>query len=152
MVISFTMYRTEFHSNLHENLSIHKQTSTLSNRFTYSIHNCVCKISKTGLILYPKDIENKNVILLVCEQCYNYKTGNDTQHNQLEKWYFNIYQDFESFHYKSRFSQKEDGSFCFYNAILNTDDLFHLMERDMEKWEKETIQQIIQKKLDNVRS
>lgn len=156
MALSTTMHRTEPYLNLHhndnENLSIHKQITTLSKQFDCSIHNCLCKRSKTGLILYPKDIQMKNIILLVCEQCYNYKLDNDiSPHAQLEKWYFNIYKDSKSFHFKSRFLQNEDNSFCFYNAILNSNELFNINEHDLDNLEKEAIQKIIQKKLDNVR-
>lgn len=155
MALSTTMHRTEPYLNLHhndnENLSIHKQILILSKQFDCSIHNCLCKRSKTGLILYPKDIQMKNIILLVCEQCYNYKLENDTPHAQLEKWYFNIYKDSKSFHFKSRFLQNEDNSFYFYNAILNSNELFNINEHDLDNLEKETIQKIIQKKFDNVR-
>jgi hypothetical protein len=159
MALSTTMHRREpclnLHHNDHENLSIHqqinKQVSILSKQFDCSIHNCLCKRSKTGLILYPKDIQMKNVILLVCEQCYNYKLENDTPHAQLEKWYFNIYKDSKSFHYKSRFLQNEDKSFYFYNAALNTNESFNINERELDNWEKEAIQSIIKRKLDNVR-
>jgi hypothetical protein len=156
MASSSLLHPTEPYLNLHPNdnqtLSIHQPTLTLSKLFDCSIHNCLCKRSKTGLVLYPQDIQIKNVILLLCEQCYNYKLENNiSQHTQLEKWYFNIYKDSKSFHYKSRFLQNEDGSLYFYSAILNTSDSFNKEERELENWEKETIQQIIQKKLDNVR-
>jgi hypothetical protein len=155
MTSSTTTHRTETYLNVNrndnENLSIHQETSTLSNQFDCSIHNCLCKRSKIGLILYPKDIQMKNIILLVCEQCYDYKFENDTLHDQLEKWYFNIYKDSKSFHFKSRFLQNEDNSFYFYNALTNINQLFNIKEHQLENWEKETIQRIVQKKLDHVR-
>ncbi|CAF0763649.1 unnamed protein product [Rotaria sordida] len=153
MILSSIMHRIEPYLNLHyndnENLSINKQTLTRSNLFSCSIHNCLCKRSKIGLVLYPKDIQIRNVILLVCDQCYNYKLENDTQHIQLEKWYFNIYKDSKSFQFKSRFLLNEDGSFYFYKPILNTNDLFNIKERELEDWEKEAIQQTVRKKLNN---
>jgi len=153
MRLSSVMHKIEPYLTLHhnENLSIQQQTLSLSKFFGCSIHNCLCKRSKTGLVLYPKDIQIKNIILLVCEQCYNYKLDDNTSHTQLEKWYFNIYKDSKSFHCKSRFVQNEDGSLDFYSAILNNIDSFNIEERELENWEKEKIQQVIQKKLDNVR-
>jgi len=155
MTSSTTTHRTEPYLNVNrndnENLLINQQTSTPSNQFDCSIHNCLCKRSKIGLILYPKDIQMKNIILLVCEQCYDYKFENDTPHDQLEKWYFNIYKDSKSFHLKSRFLQNEDNSFYFYNALTNINQSFNIKEHQLENWEKETIQRIVQRKLDHVR-
>jgi len=150
MALSTTMHRIEPYLNLHDNNN--ENLSILSSQFDCSIHNCLCKRSKIGLILYPNDIQMKNVILLVCEQCYNYKLENDiSPHEQLEKWYFNIYKDSKSFHFKSRFLQNQDNSFYFYNAILNPNQPFNIKEHDLDNWEKEAIQKIIQKKLDNIR-
>jgi len=151
MALSTTIYRTEPYLNLHHNehekqSSIDQLMLTHSNQFDCSIHNCLCKRSKIGLILYPKDIQMKNVILLVCEQCYNYQSENGSSHVELEKWYFNIYKDSKSFHFKSRFLQNEDNSFCFYNALSTTNELFYIKERDLDPWEKETIQKIVQRK------
>ncbi|CAF2634126.1 unnamed protein product [Rotaria sp. Silwood2] len=154
MILSSIMHRTEpylsLNCNDNQNVSNNKQTSTLSNLFSCSIHNCSCKRPKIGLVLYPKDIQIKNVILLVCDQCYHYTLENDTQHTQLEKWYFNIYKDSKSFQFKSRFSLNEDDSFHFYNPISNTNDLFNINERELENWEKEAVQQTVRKKLYNV--
>ena len=102
MALSTAIHRTEPYLNLHRNDNEnHQQILTLSNQYDCSIHNCSCKKSKIGLILYPKDIQMKNVILLVCEQCFNYKFENDTSHIQLEKWYFNIYKDSKSFNFSA---------------------------------------------------
>ncbi|CAF1553184.1 unnamed protein product [Rotaria magnacalcarata] len=151
MILSAAMHPIEPYFNLtctnNENLPINKITSTLSSQFSCSIHNCLCKRLKFGLVLYPKDIQIKNVILLVCDQCCNYKLENTIQHDQLEKWYFNIYKDSKSFQFKARFFQNEDGSLCFCNPTLNTNDLFNIEERELENWEKETIQQTIRKKM-----
>jgi transcription elongation factor Elf1 len=159
MISVSTMHRAELYGNLHrddnEKHSIHqqidKQTPTLSNLFDWSIHNCLCKRSKSGLVLFSNDNQIKNIILLVCEQCFNYKVENDTQHVQLEKWYFNIYKDSKSFHFKSKFSQNEDGSLGFYTVGSNTNDLFNIKERELDNWEKDAIQRIVQKKSDNTR-
>lgn len=137
-------FNMEFDDNQH--FPNDKPTSTLSNLFSYSIHNCSCKKAKIGLVLYPKDNQIKNVILLVCDQCYHYKIENGTQHNQLETWYFNIYKDSKSFQFKAKFSQNEDGSLYFFNAVLNTNDSFDIRERELETSEKESIEQTIQKK------
>jgi hypothetical protein len=144
MALSTTIYRTEPYFN--ENLSIDQSMLSRSKQFNYSIHNCLCKRLKIGLILYPKDIQMKNVILLVCNQCYNYQIDNGSSHIQLEKWYFNIYKDSKSFQFKSRFLQNEDKTFYFYDALENSNELFHIKERDLDNWEKETIETIIQRK------
>jgi hypothetical protein len=144
MALSTTMYRTE--SYFHEDRSIDQPILPHSNQFNYSIHNCSCNRLKAGLILYPKDNQMKNVILLVCNQCYNYELEDGSSHIQLEKWYFNIYKDSKSFHFKSRFIQNEDKTFYFYEALKNSDELFHIKERDLDHSEKEAIEKIIIRK------
>ena len=141
MALSTTIYsRTEPY--FREDRSVLPQ----SNQFSYSIHNCSCNRSKDGLVLYPKDIQMKNVILLVCNQCYNYQLDDGSSHIQLEKWYFNIYKDPKSFHFKTRFLQNEDKTFYFYEALSNSNELFHIKERDLDNSEKEAIEKIIIRK------
>lgn len=144
MTSSTTMYQTEPYRNLHRDE--YEKRSVPSNGFDYSIHNCRCPTARIGLILYPNDNEMKNIILLVCEQCYNYRVENGSAHSQLEEWYFNIYKDSTSFHFKSRFLLKEDRSFCFYDALSNTNELFRIQERELDDWEKDIIQKMVQKK------
>lgn len=91
----------------------------LSKRFGWSTHNCSCSGSKTGLVFYPKNPQHKNIVLLVCEKCYNFKSGDGTQHQQLAKWYFNIYGTGKSFHFTSGFSMKSDESLGYNSASQN---------------------------------
>ncbi|UJR30331.1 hypothetical protein I4U23_017868 [Adineta vaga] len=135
-----------------ENLTNHSQILSLSKLFDCSFHNCLCQRSKIGLILYPKDSQMKNIILLICEQCYNYKSDNHTQHIQLEEWYFNIYKDSKTFQFKSRFLQNDDGSFSFNSTLLDTNSSFDIKERNLEEWEKEIIEQSIMKKSKRIRT
>lgn len=144
MTLQVSMYRIEPHVNVCQ--SIDQQMSIRSNEFDCSIHNCRCQSTRIGLIFYPEDDQMKNIILLVCTQCYNYQLDHGSAHTQLEKWYFNIYKDSTSFHFKSRFLQNEDRSFCFYDALSNTNDLFNIRERELDEWEKEIIQKLVQKK------
>jgi hypothetical protein len=81
----------------------------------------------------------RNLILLVCAQCYDYRLENGSLHLQLEKWYFDIYKDPKSFCAKSRFSQNEDGSCCFDRAAVHTDEVFNIQERDLENWERKAV-------------
>ena len=150
MTFLVTMYQTEPHLNLHrseyEHHAFDQQVLIRSNQFDYSIHNCRCQRARIGLIFYPNDEQMKNIILLVCTQCYNYQLENGSAHSQLENWYFNIYRDSTSFHCKSRFMQNEDRSFCFYSASSNTNELFNITERELDDWEKDIIQKMVQKK------
>lgn len=155
MVLLNTMYQTKGYLNSHHNNNDSQPThqhvtrqsaSTHPNCFSSSIHNCSCQRAKVGLVLYPKDVQMKNVLLLVCDQCYNYQLANGTQHSELETWYFNIYKDSKSFQFKSKFFQNEDGTFSFCNVSSNINEPFNIKERELENWEKDTIQQMVQKK------
>ncbi|CAF1261153.1 unnamed protein product [Adineta ricciae] len=121
------------------------RTASISKAFDCSIHNCSCKRSKIGLVLYPNDPQMKNIILLICKQCYNCKSDSNTQHAQLEQWYFNIYKDSTTFQFKSRFSQNEDGSFAFHHALPNTNSSFDIEERNLEESEREIVQHTVMK-------
>lgn len=150
-LLTSTIHRPEpylkLDDNEKENLSNTQQTSIVSNPYSWSIHNCICKKPKTGLILYPTNDKMKNLILVVCEQCYNYQVDNESPHSQLEKWYFNIYKDSESFCFKSRFLLNEDNSFHFYNTILDTNESNDITERLLDKWEIEAVRKYVQKKI-----
>ncbi|CAF1426713.1 unnamed protein product, partial [Rotaria sordida] len=88
--------------------------------YGWSEHNCSCKGRKTGLVLYPYDIEYKNIVLLVCENCYGYQEKKDgTQHEQLEQWYYNIYGKSKQYRLASGFSMKDDGSLGFNSVSKN---------------------------------
>ena len=122
---------------------------SISSQFTCSIHNCRCERAKVGLILYPKDIQLKNLILLLCHQCCHYR--NDiglSAHQQLEQWYFRIYRDAESFRFKSRFIQNEDQSIAYHN-LHQWEITSGIEERELISKETQLIQQVIAMKRRN---
>jgi len=143
----------------------------LSNRYGLSTHNCECNRSKTGMnickknfarnwlfhyltkgiVYYPEDIRHKNIVLLVCEQCYGYKSeaGKGSQHTQLDEWYYKIYGTSKQFTLKSGFSQKRDGTLGFNSWTFNNDPQYGTGVRTMEKLEQDVIRKVITEKLNN---
>ena len=119
-------------------------SSSISRRFTYSIHNCRCQRQKIGLILFPKDSQVENLILVVCQHCYPHRDDDASAHLQLEQWYFRIYQDAETFRFKSRFIQNEDQSIEFQPFRW---EKTAIDERDLSRKEKQIVQRIISAKM-----
>lgn len=123
----------------------------LSHRYGWSEHSCSCQKSKTGLILYPTDARFKNIVLLVCQECYGFQQGNGTQHAQLCKWYFKIYGDSKAFALISGFAQEEEGAFKYnsstYNEKLMYGDLdYSNGERIMNAMEQKIVQEVVSNK------
>jgi hypothetical protein len=123
----------------------------LCNRYGWSEHNCSCNKSKTGLILYPFDLKFKNIVLLVCEDCYGFKAGKETQHEQLCNWYYGIYGDSKSFALTSGFAQLADGTFKYnsstYNEKLKYGDLeYGNGKRCMNDLEQKIVQEVVTNK------
>lgn len=122
----------------------------VSSRFGCSTHNCRCRKSKTGLVLYPTDIAHKNVVLLVCERCYGYKSGGKTQHQQLADWYFGIYGKSKSFSFVSGFSQKENGELGFNSSSMNCGKTqYHTRDRAMGELEQTIVRKVVRDKLES---
>lgn len=117
----------------------------LSPRYGWSEHSCSCKKSKTGLVLYPMNAQFKNIVLLVCEDCYGYQNGNGTQHEQLCKWYYQIYDDSKAFALISGFAQMVDGSFKYNSSTYNEKFMYGNLEySDGKRWMNELEQRIVQ--------
>lgn len=102
-----------------------------------------------GIVYYPKDIRHKNVVLLVCGQCYGYKSNGGTQHAQLDKWYYGIYGNAKQFVLTSGFSQKSDGTLSFNSATFNNHPQYGTGERRMEELEQRVITKVVAGKLNN---
>ena len=120
------------------------QSVPVSARFGCSTHNCRCKGSKTGLVFYPKDLIHKNIVLLVCENCYGYKQGQETQHQQLATWYYGIYGKSKTFSFVSGFAQKADGKLGFNSGSMNVDQTqYHTTDRAMGDFEQKVVQQAV---------
>ena len=122
----------------------------VSSRFGCSTHNCRCRKSKTGLVFYPTHITHKNVVLLVCERCYGYKSGGKTQHQQLADWYFGIYGKSKSFAFVSGFSQKENGELGFNSSSMNCGEShYHTKDRAMGELEQKIVRKVVRDKLES---
>jgi hypothetical protein len=123
----------------------------ICNKYGWSTHNCLCPGSKTGLVLYPTDLQYKNIVLLVCAKCYNYDASKGTtQHEQLEKWYYDIYGTTKSFRFTTGFSLKADGSLGFNSSSKNsTGSSYHTTDRTMEKFEQDAVTKVVKSKLDS---
>ncbi|CAF5180408.1 unnamed protein product [Rotaria magnacalcarata] len=124
----------------------------VSVRYGWSTHNCLCQnTSKTGLVLYPSNPDHKNIVLLLCEKCYEYR-GSDhgIQHKQLADWYFGIYGDEKSFLFTSGFYKKVDGELGFNSSTFNSirSCPYHTDDRTMGQLEQDVVRQVIQDKLD----
>lgn len=125
------------------------KTVQLSPRYSWSTHNCSCQNkSKTGIVLYPSNTVYENDVLLVCESCYSYKSGNVTQHQQLANWYFGIYGNSKSFVFSSGFSMKANGELDFNvssNAISSCP--YHTENRVMGQLEQNVVRKVVDGKL-----
>ncbi|CAF3775241.1 unnamed protein product [Rotaria sp. Silwood1] len=121
----------------------------ISRRFGWSKHNCSCRGRKTGLVLYPYDTKYKNVVLLVCENCYGYQPNNGTQHEQLLNWYNRLYCGSKTFRFVSGFYMKEDGSLGFNSASQNANGIYSNGSREMSPIEQDAVRKVVNGKLDD---
>lgn len=121
----------------------------ISNRYGWSSHSCSCRGSKTGIVLYPYDVDHKNIVLLVCQNCYGHKSNNGTQHDQLRNWYLRIYDGSKQFRVISGFSQKDDGSLGFNSLTLNATGPYSDGRREMSSLEQNIIRKVVDGKLDS---
>ncbi|CAF3094524.1 unnamed protein product [Rotaria sp. Silwood2] len=120
----------------------------ISRIYGWSSHNCSCRGRKTGLVLYPSDISYKNIVLLVCENCYGYTSNDGTQHEQLLRWYYRIYGDSKQYRCVSGFSLKDDGSLGFNSYSQNATGPYSDGTRQMGSIEQAAVQAVINGKLD----
>jgi hypothetical protein len=126
------------------------QNIPVTSRFGWSTHSCSCTDSKTGLVLYPKDVQFKNIVLLVCEKCYGY-TRQKTQHEELADWYYGIYGDSKSFSFTSGFSQKKNGELGFNSSSMNccSSSRYHTIDRQMGELEQKAVRQVVHGQLNS---
>ncbi len=148
--IDVQVQQIEDHWNLYA-ISKNGEKRVLSNRYGWSEHNCSCKNSKTGLILYPTNTQFKNIVLLVCQNCYGFQDGNGTQHEQLCKWYYKIYGDSKTFALLSGFAQLENGTFKYNSSTYNEKLMYGNLEygdgkRLMNELEQKIVQEVVTNK------
>jgi hypothetical protein len=125
------------------------QDHIVSNRYGWSAHNCQHDDRKTGLVLYPYNTEHKNVVLLLCESCYGYKSTGSTQHTQLQKWYYDIYTTSKQYRLASGFSRKSDGSLGFNSYSQNAVGPYTGNSNTMNDFEKNIVRKVVQGQLDS---
>ena len=125
----------------------------LSPRYGWSKNSCRCQnTSKTGLVFYPKDIAEKNIVLLVCETCFkNPSSKGTTLHSQLAGWYFQNHGDQKSIRFITGFSCKDNGDLGFNSYTFNTNPSspFYTSDRSMDQLEQDIVRQVVQSKLDS---
>ncbi|CAF3172511.1 unnamed protein product, partial [Rotaria sp. Silwood2] len=124
------------------------QQHLVSNTYGWSSHNCSCQRRKTGLVLYPIHTSYKNIVLLVCENCYGYTQNGGTQHEQLHQWYYRIYGDSKQFRFVSGFSLKDDGSLGFNSYSQNAVGPYSDGTREMGSMEEAAVTAVVRGKLD----
>ena len=121
----------------------------VSNRYGWSAHNCQHDNRKTGLVLYPYNTAYKNVVLLLCERCYGYDSAGGTQHNQLQKWYYDIYTTSKTFRLASGFSRKLDGSLGFNSYSQNAAGAYTDNSNTMNDIEQNIVRKVVTGQLDS---
>ncbi len=97
------------------------------------------------------NLNHKNIVRLVCENCYGYRKSQGTQHQQLADWYFGIYDDTKSFIFTSGFYIKEDGQLGFNSNTFNASSScpYRTTNRKMGQLEEDIVRQVVQGKLDS---
>jgi hypothetical protein len=123
------------------------RTQQFSSVYGLSEHSCWCNRSKTGLVLYPSNINYKNIVLLVCENCYGYQSGRGTQHQQLIDWYYGIYGDSKQFEWISGFCQKRDGSLGFNSKSCNLAGPYSSGQHTCLEFEQSIIELVVRARL-----
>ena len=116
---------------------------TISNRYGMSTESCRHGGEKTGLLLYPTDPQHKNVALVVCDKHYNYHRYAGTKHDQLLRWYYNIYKDSKQFQAIAKFFLRADGTLRF-DEIPEGENLYytnHIHKMDVS--ERDILQRVI---------
>jgi hypothetical protein len=86
-------------------------------------------------------------VLLVCEKCYSYRQERGTQHEQLLKWYYDIYGDSKQFRCVSGFSLKDDGSLGYRSLSQNARGPYTDETREMGSLEQRAVKEVVKGKL-----
>lgn len=102
----------------------------------------------TGLVLYPKNTNHKNIVLLVCESCFGYESGKGTQHAQLSNWYYGIYGESKEFTLISGFYQR-NGKLGFNSVTFNFGGKYGNGTKEMESLEMQTVEIVVRGKLES---
>lgn len=121
----------------------------VSNRYGWSVHNCQHSGEKTGLVLYPKDTQYKNTVLLVCEKHFGFQRGHGTQHKQLEAWYYKIYGKSKDFSLVSGFSEKANGALGYNSGSMNANGPYSNNHNAMGAFEQNVVQQVVKGRLNS---
>ena len=124
----------------------------VSNRYGWSVHNCQHSGEKTGLVLYPKDTQHKNTVLLVCEKHFGYQRGHGTQHQQLEAWYYKIYSKSKDFSLVSGFSQKPNGSLGYNSVSMNAVGPYSNNHNAMGVFEQNVVQKVVKGRINSYKA
>lgn len=125
------------------------QNHVISNRYGWSSHNCRCRGKKTGLVLYPRDTMHKNIVLLLCDSCYDYQPNAGLRHEQLVQWYYDIYRTQRQFRLLSGFYSKTDGSLEFNSWSQNRPGLYTDNITQMNACEQDVIRKVIAGQLES---
>lgn len=122
----------------------------VANRYGWSQHNYPCRGLKTGLVLYPADVMHKNTVLLLCDSYFYYHpNARGNRHEQLMRWYYNIYRSSKQFSLVSGFSVQPDGTFQFNNWQQQLPGLYTNNVNNMDGCEQDVIQQVVNGRIDS---
>jgi hypothetical protein len=125
------------------------QKHVISNRYSWSSHNCRCSGPKTGLVLYPRDIMYKNIVLLLCDSCFDYQSRVGTRHEQLMQWYYDMYGPSKQYRLASGFYSKADGSLEFNSWPQNGPGLYTNNINQMNVCEEDVLRRVINGQLES---
>lgn len=89
------------------------------------------------------------MVLLICESCYGYNSAGSTQHNQLQKWYYDIYTTSKQYRLASGFSLKVDGSLGFNSYSQNAAGPYTDNSNTMNDFEKDIVRKVVEGQLDS---
>ena len=125
------------------------QKHVISNRYGWSSHNCRCSGPKTGLVLYPTETMHKNVVLLVCDSCFDYQPRAGTRHEQLVQWHYNHYRAGKQYRLVSGFYSNANGSLEFNSRPQNRPGLYTDNINQMNECEQDVLRKVINGQLDS---
>jgi hypothetical protein len=124
----------------------------VSNRYGWSAHNCQHSGEKTGLVLYPKDTQYKNTVLLVCEKHFGYQSGHGTQHKQLEVWYYKIYGKSKDYCLVSGFSERANGALGYNSWSMNAYGPYSNNHNAMGAFEQNVVQKVVNGRINSYKA
>ena len=125
------------------------QNHLVSHRYGWSGHNCLCSNIQTGLVLYPTNTRFKNIVLLLCDTCFDYYPGSGNRHEQLMRWYYDIYGATKQFSLVSGFFVQSDGTFQFNSWEQQSPVLYTESVNKMDGCEQDIIRQVVNGQIDS---